>query len=161
MADYNGIKTMTRNDIISELREGDTREVKYSKVGKEELERKLAARRGIEIPNQYKTADHLAVSRALRNERIRAKLTGDKRRIFEELDRTGEPRGLSLQARWLRKIDIADRLDEINHAENSHLNVRFTGFERLGIANTFILYGALFLFMIVLGSLWMKNPPVD
>lgn len=29
----------------------------------------------------------------------------------------------------------------------------------MGIANTFMLYGALFLLMILVGSLWMKNPP--
>lgn len=29
----------------------------------------------------------------------------------------------------------------------------------IGLANTFMLYGALFLIMIVLGSIWMKNPP--
>ena len=29
----------------------------------------------------------------------------------------------------------------------------------IGIANTFILYGALFMIMIIIGSIWMKNPP--
>ena len=29
----------------------------------------------------------------------------------------------------------------------------------IGIANTFMLYGALFMIMIIIGSIWMKNPP--
>ena len=139
MEAYNGIKTMTRKRIVSELKSTDNTDIDYSKEGKEDLERLLAVRRGIRIPFRYRTADHLAISRALRQD-IGRKLTGDRLRVFRELDRTGDPRGLALQARWLRKRDITEALDNISHEENPDLNIKFTGFERLGIGNTFIIY---------------------